>query len=287
MGAQMKRAGDDDFVILERNDRIGGVWQQNDYPGAACDTEAHLYCYSFHPHLRVSRMYAGREELLRYMESLVEAFGLAPHLRHGTEVLSARWQERERRWLFEVSGGAQYEAEFFVPAWGQLNQPHVPPFKGLEDFRGAAFHSARWDHGVDLDGKQVASIGNAASAVQYVPEIAPRVQHLTVFQRSANWIMPRNQIVFSQEQLDAFARDPATFQASRQHLHAFREAASSGHSMTPGSRPKVLHWRWHISPRRCRTRSFAPASRRIMNSPASASCGRTIISRAHTAERDA
>lgn len=224
MGAQLKRHGDDDFVIVERADRIGGVWRDNDYPGSACDTEAHLYCYSFHPHLRVSRMYAGREELLNYMDSLVERFGLEPHLRLGTEILSARWQEPEQRWLFEASDGLQYETEFFIPAWGQLNQPLVPPFKGLENFQGAAFHSARWDHGVPLDGKCVASIGNAASAVQYVPEIAPRVKHLTVFQRSANWIMPRNQVVFSLEQLDAFERDPDTFEASRQHLHVFREA---------------------------------------------------------------
>ena len=106
---------------------------------------------------------------------------------------------------------------------GQLNQPSIPAFPGLETYRGASFHSARWNGAVELRGKRVASVGNAASAVQYVPEIAPEVAHLTVFQRSANWIMPRNQQVFTQEQLDAYEADPAAFEASRRHLHAFRE----------------------------------------------------------------
>ncbi|WP_290690017.1 MULTISPECIES: flavin-containing monooxygenase [unclassified Haematobacter] len=223
MGAQLVRAGDEDFVILERAGDIGGVWRENAYPGAACDTEAHLYCYSFFPHLRVSRMYAGREELLGYMGRLAEEYGLRDHIRFDSEILSAEWDGAARLWRFAVRGGARYTAEVFVTAWGQLNKPAIPAFEGLESFRGETFHSAEWDGNVPLAGRRVASVGNAASAVQYVPEIAPEVGQLTVFQRTANWIMPRNQIVFDPAQLDAYEADPALFDASRAHLHAFRE----------------------------------------------------------------
>ncbi|WP_033535010.1 flavin-containing monooxygenase [Bordetella trematum] len=224
MGAQLVRHGDDDFVIVEKSAALGGVWRDNAYPGAACDTEAHLYCYSFFPHLRVSRMYAGREELLGYLQRLADAYDLHRHLRLNEEISAARWDEAAGLWRFQVEGRERYTADFFVPAWGQLNQPSIPAFKGLGSYRGRAFHSAHWDERVELAGKRVASVGNAASAVQYVPEIAPEVAHLTVFQRSANWIMPRNQVVFTPEQLDAYEAEPATFEASRQHLHAFREA---------------------------------------------------------------
>lgn len=224
MGAQLVRAGDEDFLILEQADGLGGVWRDNIYPGAACDTEAHLYCYSFFPHLSVSRMYADRDELLGYQNRLADAFGLGAHIRFGTRILRAEWQPRDRRWLFDTSTGQRYSAQFFVPAWGQLNHPLVPDFPGIDRFRGDSFHSAEWRSEVPLKGRRVATIGTAASAVQYVPEIVPEVGHLTVFQRSANWLMPRGQIVFTEEQLAVFAAAPETFEESRRNLHEFREA---------------------------------------------------------------
>ena len=222
MGAQLARNGDEDFVILERSSDIGGVWLDNNYPGAACDTEAHLYCYSFFPHLRVSRMYAGREELLGYMHRLADAYGLRAHLRLNHEITEARWDGESRLWRFETRGGTLHG--HVLRAGVGAAEPTVDSrLPRPETYRGASFHSARWNGAVELRGKRVASVGNAASAVQYVPEIAPEVAHLTVFQRSANWIMPRNQQVFTQEQLDAYEADPAAFEASRRHLHAFRE----------------------------------------------------------------
>ena len=169
MAAQLKQAGIDDFVVLEKRPALGGVWRDNSYPGAACDTESHLYCYSFHPHLRVSAMYAGRDELLGYMESLAARFGLDAHLRFNSEIRSAVWDKADRLWCFELADGSRLTARFFVPAWGQLNRPLIPKVPGLSTFKGAYFHSADWRHDVDLRGKRVASIGNAASAVQYVP----------------------------------------------------------------------------------------------------------------------
>ncbi|AVD89964.1 NAD(P)/FAD-dependent oxidoreductase [Pseudomonas sp. SWI44] len=223
MGAQLKMQGIDNFIILERGARIGGVWRDNAYPGAACDTESHLYCYSFHPHLRVSKMYADRDELLNYMDSLANRYALMQHVKLNSELSQANWDEQTNTWAFELADGTQVQGRFFVPAWGQLNKPAIPAFKGLDSFAGDYFHSAQWPEGLDLTGKKVASIGAAASAVQYVPEVAKQASHLTVFQRSANWIMPRNQIVFTPEQLDAYAADPSLFEESRRNLHAFRE----------------------------------------------------------------
>ncbi|WP_213878938.1 NAD(P)/FAD-dependent oxidoreductase [Pseudomonas sp. dw_358] len=223
MAAQLKMQGIDNFVILERGQGIGGVWRDNAYPGAACDTESHLYCYSFYPHLRVSRLYADRQELLAYMVHLAEHYALMPHVQLNSEVSQARWEESTQQWAIELADGRRVQGRFFVPAWGQLNTPAIPAFKGLEQFAGQHFHSARWPADAQLAGKRVASIGAAASAVQYVPEVARQAAHLTVFQRSANWIMPRNQVVFSTEQLDAYSAQPELFEQSRRDLHAFRE----------------------------------------------------------------
>lgn len=224
MGAQLIRAGIDDFVIFEKAPGPGGVWRDNGYPGAACDTEAHLYCYSFFPHLRVSRMYADRDELLGYMERLAAEYALDEHLMFNAEVTSAQWDAGAGLWRLRVAGSGEHTARVFIPAWGQLNTPLIPDFPGLDEFHGDAFHSARWDESIALAGKKVISIGAAASAVQYVPEVAKVARELTVFQRSANWIMPRNQVIFSEEQLDGFEQNPETFADSRRHLHAFRES---------------------------------------------------------------
>ncbi|WP_297323164.1 NAD(P)/FAD-dependent oxidoreductase [uncultured Bartonella sp.] len=223
MGAALKRAGDDDFIILERSRELGGVWRDNTYPGAACDTEAHLYCYSFFPHLRVSRMYADRDELMGYMHRMAKHFDLEKHILYEHEITSATWNEKTNQWDYIVNGKDHFTSTFFVPAWGQLNSPKIPEFKGLENFKGSLFHSAEWNHDVDLKGKNIASIGSAASAVQYVPEVAKVAGHLTVFQRTPNWIMPRNQRVFTKDELDNFEKHPETFEQSRKQLHKMRE----------------------------------------------------------------
>ncbi len=222
MAAQLARAGLRDFVVLERADEIGGVWRDNIYPGSGCDTEAHLYCYSFALNLRVSRMYAGQPELRDYLHRIVDDFALLPHLSLGEEVIAMSWHAAEAAWLVTTER-RQLWSRSVISAWGQLGTPVIPQIPGLESFGGTSFHSAQWDHRVDLAGKRVVSVGNAASAVQYVPEIAKIAAYLTVIQRSANWIMPRNQIVFSDEQLDAFESTPELFEESRRELHAFRE----------------------------------------------------------------
>lgn len=222
--AQLRRAGLDDFVIWERAGDIGGVWRDNTYPGAACDTQSVIYCFTFFPHLDVTRLFSPQEELLAYLRALAEEFDIMPHVRLNTEAVRAEWIEAEALWEVTSAAGEIVRARLFVPAWGQLGTPLIPDFPGMDRFEGVSFHSARWDHSVELAGKRVASIGAAASAVQYVPFVAEQAAQLTVFQRSANYILPRNQKVFTDEERKRFRDDPSSFEALRREIHEMREA---------------------------------------------------------------
>lgn len=222
--AQLARAGFHDFVILERAPRLGGVWRENTYPGAACDTQSVIYCYSYFPHLDATRMYSEQPELLAYLEALADEFDLFGRIRFDAEVVRAEWKDDGALWEISTRSGAGFRARAFVPAWGQLGTPHVPEFPGIERFEGRAFHSADWDHGIDLAGLSVASIGTAASAVQYVPEVAKEAGYLGVFQRSANYLLPRGQEVFDPERRAGFRERPETFEAMRREIHEMREA---------------------------------------------------------------
>lgn len=223
MGAQLKRHGINNFQIFEKASALGGVWRDNIYPGAACDTQSHIYCYSYFPHLRVSSMYAGQQELLGYLESFAQHFDLNEHIQYNAEITQAIWNESEQLWDLHIQNADPVKTKIFVPAWGQLNKPVIPYFKGAENFKGIAFHSAQWQYDVELTGKKVISIGNAASAVQYIPEVAKVAGHLTVMQRSANWMMPRGQQIFTEAQLDEFEANPDKFFESRHAIHQARE----------------------------------------------------------------
>ncbi|GAA5215829.1 flavin-containing monooxygenase [Streptomyces thinghirensis] len=222
--AQFARSGRRNFLVLEREADLGGVWRDNTYPGAACDTQSVIYCYSHFPHLTVERMYAGRDELLGYLRALADEYALHDHILLNSGLKSARWDDCAQLWWLRDDHGRTYLARVFVPALGQLGTPKVPSFPGLKEFSGVAFHSARWRHDIALAGKRVASVGAAASAVQYVPEIAAEAAHLVVFQRSANYILPRNQQVFTAQERARHQDDPAVFQELRERIHAEREA---------------------------------------------------------------
>jgi cation diffusion facilitator CzcD-associated flavoprotein CzcO len=197
MGMQLKRAGIDDFVILEKSATLGGTWRDNTYPGASCDAPSFLYSFSFAQKTDWSRRFAWQPELLAYSVECAVQAGLLPHCRFGSEVTAARFDDARNLWRIEPAGGATVEAQFLVTGVGQLHRPSVPAIPGRDSFRGTQFHSARWDHSADLAGKRIAVIGNAASAVQFVPQIAPLAAELTIFQRSANWLMPRNDRLYS------------------------------------------------------------------------------------------
>lgn len=190
-GIQLRKAGLHDFVILEKAQGVGGTWRDNTYPGAACDIPSHLYSYSFEPNPTWSRAYGGQPEILAYLEHCADAYGLRPHLRFGALVTAATWDAATATWTVKTDGGDAFVAKTLILGNGALHLPAVPAIPGFETFAGTAFHSARWRHDHDLAGKRVAVIGTGASSIQFVPEIAPNVGRLSVFQRTPPWIVPK------------------------------------------------------------------------------------------------
>ena len=192
-GIRLKEAGIP-FTIVEKNGGPGGTWYENSYPGARVDVGNHFYCYSFEPSDAWTEYFARQPELQAYFQSVMARHGVESHVMWETEVQSARWDEDSATWSVEVRDRdgrrSQLTARAVISAVGQLNRPSIPDFPGRDDFAGPAFHSARWDHSVDLTGKRVALIGAGASGFQIAPTIAPTVGHLSVFQRTAQWMFP-------------------------------------------------------------------------------------------------
>jgi 4-hydroxyacetophenone monooxygenase len=179
------------FEIIEKNHDVGGTWLENEYPGCAVDTPNHFYSYSFNPNEKWTRHFSRRDEILAYIGSTTDRFDLRPHIRFGTEVTTAAFNETTQRWQIttrSTDGATETtEATALISAVGQLNRPSIPPIPGIDRFRGPLFHTARWDRMVDLTGKRVAIIGTGASAMQTGPSIAPNVARLLVFQRTRHW----------------------------------------------------------------------------------------------------
>lgn len=192
LGIQLKQRGVDSFTIFEKAGRVGGTWRENTYPGAECDIPSALYSYSFERNPHWTYKWSEQEEILAYLEHCASKYGLNPHIRFNQRVTDLRFDETKGRWRLQTGDGTVEEFDVAVCAIGQLHKPTTPVIRGAETFRGAAFHSAQWNHAVSLEGKNVCCIGNAASALQFIPRIAPRCKKLTVFQRSANWVVPKN-----------------------------------------------------------------------------------------------
>ncbi|MEW6130628.1 MAG: NAD(P)/FAD-dependent oxidoreductase [Acidobacteriota bacterium] len=199
-GIKLKEAGFNELVILEKGDKVGGTWRDNTYPGCACDTPVALYQFSFAPSLKWSHLFPRHHEVQQYTEDLADNFGLRSHLHLADETISAIWDDERAAWTLTTRQGKTYEAQVIIPALGQLNRPMLPAIEGRESFAGVSFHSARWNHRIDLTGKRVAVIGSAASAIQIIPEVAKIAGHLSVFQRTPNWILPRRDRPISDEE---------------------------------------------------------------------------------------
>ena len=178
------------FTLLDKNPDVGGTWLENSYPGCRVDTPNHLYSLSFEPNHDWPQRYSTQDVLLRYFQRLADKYGLRDHIQFGAEVAEARYDEATSSWTVSTKDGRAFTGNAVISAVGQLNQPNFPNIPGRELFKGPNFHSARWDHSVDLKGKSVAVIGTGASAFQFVPKIAPEVGQLTVFQRSPPWLAP-------------------------------------------------------------------------------------------------
>ena len=225
----LKRSGRHDFVVLERADSLGGTWRDNRYPGCACDVPSHLYSFSFAPNPDWTRSFSPQPEIEAYLHRTAEQYGVLPHLRFGAELLGAQWDEAEQRWHLQTARG-DLDAELLVLGSGGLSDPAVPDLPGLDTFAGTTFHSATWQHDHDLRGRRVAVIGTGASAIQIVPAIQPEVGHLTLFQRTPPWVLPRRDRAIRPAERRLYRRLPALQKAARTAIYWGRESWVLGFS---------------------------------------------------------
>ncbi|MCH8496991.1 MAG: NAD(P)/FAD-dependent oxidoreductase [Marinobacter sp.] len=189
-GIRLREAGLDNFLILEKTADLGGTWRDNTYPGCACDVPSALYSYSFAQKPDWSRAFAGQAEILRYVREVAERHGVPGYIRFQQPVVKAQWQETAHEWALDTPD-QRYRARAVIACSGYLHEPIMPAIPGLDQFTGTLFHSSRWQHDHDLTGQRVAVVGTGASAIQFVPQIQPKVRHLTLFQRTPQWILPK------------------------------------------------------------------------------------------------
>ena len=223
----LRREGYEDLTVFERSERIGGVWHANTYPGLSCDIPSHLYEFSFAPNPHWSRRYAPGAEIQAYVEDVARRHGVLERVRLGTEVERATFDEDRGRWTLQTSAG-EHEAVVLITACGQLSTPRFPAIRGLDDFEGPAFHTARWDHDIELAGKRVAVVGTGCSSIQVVPEIQPEVAELHVYQRSPGWTLPKMDYGYGPIARRLFERVPAVQRLDRALTFAFMEFATAG-----------------------------------------------------------
>jgi cation diffusion facilitator CzcD-associated flavoprotein CzcO len=213
---KLQEAGFENFSIYEKSDRLGGTWQVNEYPGLSCDVPSHLYSYSFAPNPDWSRRFSPGQEIQTYFEDVARRYGVDELIQYGTEI--TRCEFSSGRWKIETANGSTDEADFVIAATGVLHHPAYPDIKGLSDFEGALFHSARWDHEVSLAGKRVGIIGTGSTAIQMVTALVGEVSELSLFQRTAQWVMTQENPVYSDEEQAAFREHPETMSELRAEI---------------------------------------------------------------------
>lgn len=221
---ELRRHGIENVTILEKAPDLGGTWFYNSYPGAACDVPSHLYSFSYAQRRDWARLCSTQAEIHAYLHEVARAYGIDRLVRTGTAVSACAWDAARCRWSVETASGAVHEADALIVATGQLDQARIPSIEGAESFAGHSFHSAEWDHGYQLAGRRVAVVGTGASAVQFVPEIAPLVEKLSVFQRSGNWFLPRRNRRYNAAVRTAIARVPGLQALRRAFVYEYTES---------------------------------------------------------------
>src|ERR1700690_166488 len=273
MSMALKKAGVSNFVILEKAASVGGTWRENTYPGCACDIRSHLSSYSFEPKADWSRESAPQEEILGYIEHCADKYGLRPHIRFGAEVTGAEYDEQNASWEITLADGGLVRGKAIVAGLGPLHLPSIPELPGLERFEGTAFHSAQWDHDYDLTGKRVAVIGPGASAIQFVPRIAGQTRHLTVFQRTAPWILPRPDRAFSTSEKRTFQRVPGARFAYRNMIYWLQESFVLGFE-----HPRLIKAAERLGREHIGRQVADPQLRRKLTPDYTLGCKRTLVS---------
>lgn len=218
MAIECARAGLGECLLIEKGDDIGGTWRDNTYPGAACDIPSHLYSIASEPSAMWTRMYAGFAEIQRYLQKVARKHGLYEKARFNQRMERAYWDAEANLWIIETSSGATFRGRYLVSCVGALHLPKIPGIEGQQDFEGVSWHSAEWNHDYDLAGKRVAVIGTGASAIQFVPQIAPEVGALHLFQRTPPWIIEKQDPELPAAMRLLFERVPSTREAFRQWI---------------------------------------------------------------------
>jgi cation diffusion facilitator CzcD-associated flavoprotein CzcO len=206
MGVRLKRAGIENFCIYEKASRVGGTWRENTYPGLTCDVPSFYYSYSFEPNTDWSKRFSPGPEIQTYFERVAAKYDLLPHVEFDTEVTDARFVDG--RWQIETRDGKRSVADVFVLAAGPLHEKKYPEIAGLDSFAGDWFHSADWQHDVKLEGKRIGVIGTGSTAVQMMEPLSEVASQLTMFQRTAQWIMPVGNVEYSESQRRRSRRFP-------------------------------------------------------------------------------
>ncbi|CAN5284182.1 NAD(P)/FAD-dependent oxidoreductase [soil metagenome] len=229
---KLQDAGETDFVVIEKGSDVGGTWRDNTYPGAACDVPSQLYSFSFAPNPDWSMSFSPQPEILAYLRRVADESGTLDRFIFDTTVEEAGWDDATQRWTVRTSG-ATYVATTLISGAGGLSAPKLPEIAGIETFGGELFHSAEWDHDVDLTGKRVAVIGTGASSIQIVPAIQEQVAHLDVYQRTAPYVIPRNDRSYGKLERLALAKVPGLQSLYRTGVYWAREGYVPGFTLAP------------------------------------------------------
>lgn len=212
---QFREAGYTNVKVLERDGDVGGTWQRSRYPGLGCDIMIHAYSFSFNLNPNWKRSYAPQPEILDYMRATVDKFDLWPMIHLNTGVTEARWHDEAGEWVVRTTTGETLVADVVISAQGMFGDVKWPDIPGRDSFSGDLIHTGEWPHDLDITNKRVAVIGGAASAVQSIPEIAKLASHLTSYQRSPQWVLPKEDFPIPAEQIEEFNRNPEALQAYR------------------------------------------------------------------------
>lgn len=271
---QLREAGMNSFLLIEKSEDIGGTWHDNRYPGCACDIPSHLYSFSFEPWPDWTRMYPGQKEIHDYLKRCVDRYGLASHIRLNTRLREAVWNEEESVWDAVSGDGDRIRARVLVSGVGGLHVPAYPQIKGVEKFAGPKFHSSTWDNSVDLNGRNIAVVGTGASSIQFVPQIAPLAEKLLLFQRTPPWIVPRIDFAIPEKWKRRFRRFPVTMWAFRQYIfwrQEFRVLGFLGNQFVRGKATE-------IATRHLRRKIKDPRLRAALTPKYELGCKRVLVS---------
>jgi len=274
MGIRLKQASRDDFLIVEQADDLGGTWRDNTYPGCVCDVPSYLYSFSFAQNPKWSRMFSPQPEIWDYLRDCTKRYGLGPHIRYGSTVTSAVWDESMSRWEVGVEGSESLSCRVLVTGVGALHLPKTPDLPGAETFSGTTFHSARWRHDQDLTGKRVAIVGTGASAIQLVPALAEHVAHLDVYQRTPAWVVPRPDRKIARKEQSLYERHPGVQRVVRDLFYWLLEVRGAGFTISP----KLSRIQERTSRRHLENQVKDPALRAKLTPDYQIGCKRVLLS---------